>query len=45
MTNEVPRQYLFWTKHAQTSLDDKVTEDKQRLALEENDEGILECQG
>lgn len=44
-TNEVQRQHLFWTKRAQRSLDDKVTEDKQRLGLEENDEGIFECRG
>ncbi|XP_068713043.1 uncharacterized protein [Montipora foliosa] len=44
-TNEVQRQHLFWTKRAQRSLDDQVTEDKQRLGLEENDEGIFECRG
>ena len=44
-TDEVQRQHLFWTKRAQRSLDDKVTEDKQRLGLEENDEGIFECRG
>lgn len=42
-TDEVQRQRLFWTKCAQRSLDDKVTEDKQRLGLKENDEGIFEC--
>ena len=40
-TDEVQRQHLFWTKRAQRSLDDKVTEDKQKLGLEENDEGIF----
>ncbi|XP_068692652.1 uncharacterized protein [Montipora foliosa] len=44
-TNEVQRQNVFWTKRAQRSLDDKVTEDKQRLGLEENDEDIFECRG
>lgn len=44
-TDEVQRQHLFWTKRAQQSLDDKVTEDKQKLGLEENDEGIFESRG
>ena len=44
-TDEVLRQHLFWTKRAQRSLDDELTEDKQRLGLEENDASIFECRG
>lgn len=44
-TDEVQRQHLFWTKRAQRSLDDKLTEDKQRLGLEENDASIFERRG
>lgn len=39
MTNEVRGKHLFWIKDAQQ------TEDKQRLGLEVNDEGIFDCPG
>ena len=42
-TDEIQRQHLFWTKHAERGLNDKVTKDKQRLRLEENVKGIFEC--
>ena len=42
-TDEIQRQHLFWIKCAQRSLDDKVTEVKQRLGLEKNEKGIFEC--
>ena len=37
MTNEVQGKHLFWIK------DTQQTEDKQRLGLEVNDEGIFDC--
>lgn len=39
MTNEVQGKHLFWIKDAQQA------EDKQRLGLEVNDEGIFDCPG
>ena len=35
-------EHLFWTKRAQETQGDEVIEDRQRLGLKENDQGILE---
>ena len=42
-TNEIKNQHLFWTKRSQEIQSDDVTDDRQRLGLEENDQGILIC--
>ena len=44
-TNEIKNQHLFWTKRPQEIQSDDVTDDRQRLGLEENDQGILICRG
>ena len=44
-TNEIKNQHLFWTKRPQEIQSDDVTDDRQRLDLEENDQGILICRG
>ena len=36
---------MFWTKRPQGIQSDDVTDDRQRLGLEENDQGILICRG
>ena len=42
-TDEIKNQHLFWTKRPQGIQSDDVTDDRQRLGLEENDQGILIC--
>ena len=44
-TYEINEQHLFWTKRAQEIQGDEVTEDRQRLGLKENEQGILVCRG
>ena len=44
-TDEIKNQHLFWTKRPQEIQSDDVTDDRQRLGLEENDMGILICRG
>ncbi|CAH3176263.1 unnamed protein product [Porites lobata] len=44
-TDEIKNQHLFWTKRPQGIQSDDVTDDRQRLGLEENDQGILICRG
>ena len=42
-TEKIKNQHLFWTKRPQEIQSDEVTDDRQRLGLEENDQGILIC--
>ena len=44
-TDEIENQILFWTKRPQENQSDDVTDDRQRLGLKENDQGILICRG
>ena len=44
-TDEIENQHLFWTKRPQEIQSDDVTDDRQRLGLKENDQGILICRG
>ena len=44
-TDEIKNQHLFWTKRPQEIQRDDVTNDRERLGLEENDRGILICRG
>ena len=44
-TDEIKNQHLFWTKRPQEIQSDDVTDDRRRLGLEENDQGILICRG
>ena len=44
-TDEIKNQHLFWTKRPQEIQIDDVTDDRERLGLEENDRGILICRG
>ena len=44
-TDEIENQHLFWTKRPREIQSDDVTDDRQRLGLKENDQGILICRG
>ena len=44
-TDEIKNQHLFWTKRPQEIQSDDVTDDRQTLGFEENDQGILICRG
>ena len=44
-TDEIENQHLFWTKRPQEIQSDDVTDDRQRLGLKENDQGILIFRG
>ena len=44
-TQEINDQQQFWVKRAQAIQDDKLNDDKQRLGVQENEEGILVCKG
>ena len=48
-TQEINDQHVFWVKRAQEvqddNQDDKVNDDKQRLGVQMNDEGIHVCKG
>ena len=44
-TDEIKNQHLFWTKRPQEIQRDDVTNDRERLGLEENDRGIFICRG
>ena len=44
-TDEIKNQHLFWTKRPQEIQSDDVTNDRERLGLEENDRGIFICRG
>ena len=42
-TEEIEQQYTFWEKRAQRDCD--YGDDKERLNLQENHQGVLECRG
>ena len=42
-TDEIEQQYIFWEKRVQQDCD--YGDDKERLNLQENSQGILECRG
>ena len=44
-TDKIKNQHPFWTKRPQEIQSDEVTDDRQRMGLEENDQGILICRG
>ena len=44
-TQEINDQHSAYVKQAQAILDDKVSDDKQRLGVQMNEDGILVCKG
>ena len=44
-TDKIKNLHPFWTRRPQEIQSDEVTDDRQRMGLEENDQGILICRG
>ena len=44
-TQEINDQHAFWEKRAQATQDEKMSDDKQRLGVQRNEEGVLVCKG
>ena len=44
-TQEINDQHTFWEKRAQATQDEKMSDDKQRLGVQRNEEGVLVCKG
>ena len=44
-TREIEKQKMFWIRRVQARCRDKFEEDRLRLNLQRNEEGILDCRG